>query len=237
MTPSTLAWRAFGSRAPEGKTGGLYKFEAARGECVTCAAPLTEGVPFTPRRGVAGIDNATFSGYADYARWGTHVCPACAWLYGDPKRMHRAMLCIGDEGWWPTIAQDIEGRPRWRRALGELAKHSPDTPMCGVLTTDPKPRLWPRMQMASCGAPGLYLHIPEQDISRWSRFSLRAVAECLRLTDEALKIGATKTAVLRGLWGNPKLIDKVGIAAIERLESLLAPRRGSIEFSIAAVIA
>ena len=237
MTAPQLMWLAFGARSPEGKTGGQYRLEKAAGACATCAALIEEGVPFAPRRGVNGIDNATFSGYAEYARWGTHVCAACAWLFGDPKRMHRAMLVVGDHGWWPTIAQTIEGRPRWRRALREIALAPPDTPMTGILTTDPKPRLWPRVQLATCGAPGLYLHIPEQDISTWRAFDLRRIAVALAAVDRAIAAGATKTAALRGLWASPKLADKLGIGMVAALEDRLAPLRGEVEFSVAVVIA
>lgn len=239
-TASQLIWRAFGSRAPEGKTGGKYVFEAATGSCATCAAPLTSGVPFEPRRGIAGIagiDNDTFSGHSEYARWGTHVCKACAWLYGDPKRMHRSVLVVGGRGWWPTIAQTIEGRPRWRYILGEVARSAPSTPMTGVLTTDPKPRLWPRTCIATCGVPGLYVHIPEQDISRWAPIDITRLACALRAVDAAVQAGATKTATLRGLFGAPKLVDALGLDMIDRLERELSPMRGTIEFNIAAVIA
>lgn len=236
-TAPQVIWRAFGNRAPEGKTGSRYRFEPAPGRCATCGTEIAEGVPFAPRRGIAGIDNDTFSGHAEYARWGSHVCPACAWLYGDPKRTHRGMLVVGEAGWWPTIAKPIECRPRWRHVLREVARAAPETPMTGILTTDPKPRLWPRAQLAACAAPGLYLHIPEQDISRWSVFDLRQVALALADIDSALAIDASKTAVLRGLWSAPALADRHGIDRIDAVESRLALRRGSIEFSIAMVIA
>lgn len=236
-TAQQLMWAAFGSPAPEGKTGSLYRFEPAIGCCATCSAPIVEGVPFASRRGVRGIDNETFSGHGEYARWGTHVCRACAWLYGDPKRTGRAMLAIGDRGWWPTIAKPIEGRPRWRRILREIADADPETPMTGVLTTDPKPRLWPRARLASCGAPGLYLHIPEQDISAWSAIDIRGTAVALAAVDAALAAGATKTAARRGLWSVPRLVDQLGVDAIGALEARLAPLRGTVEFSVAAVIA
>ena len=236
-TAPALIWRAFGSREPEGKTGSKYRMEVCAGVCSTCAAPIETGVPFAPRRGVAGVDNDTFSGYAHYASWGTHVCPACAWLYGDPKRTHRSLLVVGDRGWWPTITTEIEGRPRWRNVLAEIDAAYPDTPMTGVMTTDPKPRLWPRAQLATCGSPGLYLHIPEQDISGWRQFSLAGVMTALAAVDAALALGATKTMALRGLWVASNLVDKVGLDAIAAVERKLAALRGSTEFCIAAVIA
>jgi hypothetical protein len=236
-TAPHLIWRAFGSLPPAGKTGSKYKFEPCDGCCATCAALVTEGVPFAPRRGVAGIDNDTFSGHGEYARYGSHVCPACAWLYGEPKTMHRAMLVVGNEGWWPTIAQVIPNRPRWRNALSAIARADPATPMTGILTTDPKPRLWPRAQMATCGAPGLYVHVPEQDLSGWHAIDLTHVAKSLAAVDRAVAAGFTKTAALRGLMTSPAMVDKAGIELTERLEQQLSPLRGRVEFGVAAVIA
>lgn len=230
-TAPELMWRAFGSRAPEGKTGSRYRFAPATGRCVTCGAGIAAGVPF------AAIDNETFSGHAEFARWGTHACAACAWLYGDPKRTHRGMLVIGAEGWWPTIKADLDGRPRWREALLRIGKAAPQTPMTGVLTTDPKPRLWPRAQLAVCARPGVYLHIPEQDISGWVSFDLAGVRDALDAVDRALALGASKTLALRGLWGSPALADKAGLAAVAAAERALAPLRGSVEMVIAAVVA
>jgi hypothetical protein len=238
ITAPQLIWGAFGNPAPEGKTGSRYRVEPCQGACATCAAPIDEGVPFTPRRGVAGIDNDTFSGHAEYARFGTHVCMACAWLYGDPKRNNRSVLVVGERGWWPTIVQTIEGRPRWRNAFGEIARADPATPMTGVLSAaNPQPRLWPRAQVAACGAPGLYVHIPDRDVSMWTQVDLRRIAVSLAAVDRALAIGFGKFSIARGLWVASDIIDQVGLDATERLEAALAPLRGRVEFTIAVTIA
>jgi len=237
LTAAELMWRGFGSRSPEGKTGSQYQFEPAAGRCCTCGAEIAEGVPFAPRRGVAGIDNDTFSGHGEFARWGTHACRACAWFYGDPKRTHRGCLVVGDRGWWPTIAQEIEGRPRWRHVLGEIGRAGGDAPMTGVLTSDPKPRLWPRAQLATCGAPGLYLHVPDYDVSGWTIFDLRRVERAIAAVDDAIAAGATKRAAFYGLWLQAQLVDRLGLAATAALEAALAPHRGSVELTIAVLIA
>ncbi|ACL60549.1 hypothetical protein [Methylobacterium nodulans] len=100
------------------------------------------------------------------------------------------MLALGDRLWWPTITDPMEDRPRWRGLLGQIGRTAPGTPMTGVLTTDPKPRLWPRMQAATAGAPGLYVHAPDYDWSRWTSFELRDVAAALAVVDEARALGA-----------------------------------------------
>lgn len=247
MSAPHLIWSSFGRPAPEGKTGSAYRFEPADGCCATCAAPIAEGVPFTPRRGVPGIDNDTFHGHAEYARWGTHVCRACAWLYGDPKRTHRGVLVVGERGWWPVIAatkagdeakaKAVEGRPRWRYALAEIARAPADTPVTGVLTVDPKPRLWPRAEIATAAAPGLYVHSPDHDWSRWTAFDLREVARALALVDQAVALGATKSACWAGLLGSPKLADRVGLGRLAAIDARIAPMRGSAELLISCLVA
>jgi hypothetical protein len=236
-TAPQLIWRAFGSRAPEGKTGARYQFEPVSGLCCTCGAEITEGVPFESRRGVVGINNDTFSGHAEYARWGTHACRACAWLYGDPKRTHRAILVVGERGWWPTIKAEMEGRTRWRDLLHEIISAPPETIMTGILTTDPKPRLWPRAQLATCAASGLYVHIPDWDISRWLSFSVREVIDTLAVIDEAMASGVTKSQIVQGIWSSPRIVDRLGVDRVAALESRLAPLRGSDRLILATVIA
>ncbi len=92
-------WYAAGR--PEGK----WVLEPVTGVCSTCAAPLTEGVQ------TAVINNPTFAQHADFFRFGTHCCGACAWLYSDPKRTHRNVLAVGDTLRWPKIVAE-PGRPQ-----------------------------------------------------------------------------------------------------------------------------
>lgn len=236
-TGAAILWHAAGRPPPKGRTGARYRLEPASGCCATCAAPIAEGVPFTPRRGVAGIDNDTFHGHAEYARWGTHVCAGCAWLYGDPKRTHRGVLALGDRLWWPMIGEAAEDRPRWRTLLGWIAAAPPRTPLTGVLTADPKPRLWPRARAAVAGRPGLYLHIPDADWSRWTPFALRDVAQVLAAVDTARLLGFTKRAIWTGSGASPAMCDRWGLAAIEAAEAALKPWRGTAALLIAVTVA
>lgn len=241
-TAPQLAWRALGGPAPQGKTGGQYRFEkVAEGSvCATCATPIEEGVPFTPPRGVKGVDNPTFHGYAEYVRFGTHVCAACAWFYGDPKRTGRGLLVLGGEAFWPLLGQAGKApgdRPRWRGLLGRVGRSPPATPMTGVMTVDPKVRLWPRMLIATAGAPALYLHSPGHNWSRWTPFDLEATGEALTLCDRAIALGATRSAVWRGLLIQPTLADKAGLDTVLALDAALAPRRGTAELLIACLVA
>lgn len=239
-TAPQIIWHAAGRPAPGGKTGSTYAFEPCEGVCATCAAPITEGVPFEPRRGVSGVNNATFYGHAEYARYGTHVCAACAWMYGEPKRHHRGVLAIGNRIAWPLLGTKPDGdRPRWRQMWGDvarMAKVAPDTPMTGVLTTDVKPRLWPRCKPATAARPGVYLHSPDHDWSAWVDLDLGRVAACMSILDYAVSIGASKRACWSGIGLNTKLIDKHP-EAVERIDAALAPHKGSAELLVAVLTA
>lgn len=237
---SGLVWAAAGRPAPEGKTGATYRLEAAAGLCATCAAPIAEGVPVMPRRGVAGIDNETFHGHAEYFRFGTHVCAACAWLYGDPKRTHRSVVAIGGSLWWPKLGPAAEGRPRWRTVLADLAgcgHTAPGTLVAGVLTTDPKPRLWPRMTLSMAAAPELYVHSPDHDWSRPTAIDPDAVRAALFLVDEALASGASRRACWHGLLGSQKLVDAAGLDRLLQIDAALAPLRGGPTLLAACLVA
>lgn len=63
--------------------------------------------------------------------------------------------------------------------------------------------------VVSCGAPGLYVHIPEHDVSAWHALDLRASARALAAVDAALRAGTTKTVAWRGLWSSPRLMDRL----------------------------
>jgi hypothetical protein len=240
MSATQLIWAAAGHPATEGKTGSRYQLEQSPGRCATCAVPISDGVPFEPRRGVAGINNGTFHGHAEYARWGTHVCAACAWLFGDPKRTHRSILVLGESIWWPILGQPTEateGRPRWREVFGCLDYVARDTPMAGILTTDTKPRLWPRIRMSLADAPGLYIHSPAHNWSHWTHFDRGSVAAALQLVDAAMALGATRMAAWQGLAGNTKLLDHHGLDAVLTLDESIQPLRGGAELLIACLIA
>lgn len=140
--------------------GHKYHEESYGGPCATCSAYTEIGI------GTGQINNKTFSNHSEFFKFGTHVCPACAWLYGDPKRAHRNVLAVGDELWWPMIGVDsaTEERPSWLDLLTTLPDDfDGDESQCGVLTTDPKPRNWPRMRLGTAHRTALYVHAPDYD--------------------------------------------------------------------------
>lgn len=206
-----------------------YAEEPHDGVCATCATAIEVGVS------TESINNPTFANHAEFFKFGTYVCRACAWMYGDPKRTHRNVLVVGDELWWPMISADsaTDERPSWGGLFGllyhEPEDYPPDIPMTGVLTTDPKPRLWPRSRLASIGSPGLYVHAPDYDVSEWRTFDLEHLIECARRIRPALLTGYAKTRIYTGLLSDYAKAKKDLDAAIS-MERRLQEVRGSPEF-------
>lgn len=141
--------------------------------------------------------------HADIFRFGgKHVCRACAWLFAAGKGAPGNFVVAGESLEYAVISLEsvVETKRPWLSILRELATLDPVTPSTGVMTTDVKPRLWPRMRLASIGAFGLYLHVPDYDVSEWRPFSL---AECLAITtvmQPPLADGFAKASLYFGLF-------------------------------------
>lgn len=190
MSASRLAWHAAGQPPHE------YRASATSGICATCADALVDGVP------LAQIETPTFANHADYFRFGaTHVCPACAWLYGIGKGRPGNYLAYGDRIEFTVISLEsvVTDKRPWLDVLRELATLPGDTPVAGVMTTDVKPRLWPRARLASRARCGLYLHAPDYDVSEFREFDLDACLSLVDLMLPALSAGYAKASLYFGL--------------------------------------
>jgi hypothetical protein len=185
------------------------------------------------------VNNPTFSRHADFLRFGTHVCPACAWMLGEPKRCHRSVLAIdGRPLLWPVIgaAAIEEDRPQWLDALHLLASLPAETRATGVLTTDPKPRMWPDCRIATVGSFGLVVRATEYDVSGWVALSLPALLDAARIVRLALSLGFAKRRVLHGLYGDLARA-RASPRETRELEAELRRLRPAPEFIAALVIA
>lgn len=236
FTAPQIAWRAAGQPAPQrlvSRAAGLgdLPLVEAVGPCTCCGARDPQGVATDV------LLNATFSNHADFLRHGTrHFCRACAWLMGQPKTLHRAMIAAGDMLLFPLRADSVTSteRPLWRDALRAVAGMPSDTPMAGVMTTDPKGRLWPRMPAASVGRPGLYLHWPERDVSAPVRWDWATLWADMSLVEEALSLGFARQRVLTCLYGDHARTMR-SPAEAARLEAALAPRRADPSLLVATL--
>jgi hypothetical protein len=193
---------------------------------------LTEGVP------TARIENPAFSSHADMFRFGSHVCPACAYLYSYPKRTHRNVLAIGDRTYWPMLGWDsaTAERPTWWDLLHTLAEMPAETPVAGVMTTDPHPRLWPRTRLATVGRFGLYVHDPRYNVSSFIAAPLAEIVVSARLIQHALHQGWNKRACTISLWHDYARARR-HLPFVVQHEPLLAAARQQPSFVIARLVA
>lgn len=229
LTAPQIAWASAGSPAPtklvsrkEGRAP--VALVAHDGQCATCGGTMESGMP------VADVLNETFSQHGDYLKWGTHVCPACAWFFTDPKQHHRAFLGAGDLFLWPVLgeASVTEDRPLWRNALRRLVDLPEDTPAVALLTTDPKPRLWPRVQAGTAARLRAYVHSPDDDLSATVELETVDLLSAIDLIEGALAAGFNRATVRRGLLSDIKTAGK-DLAGAVRLEGKIAAiRRRSV---------
>ena len=209
-----------------------WRPESIKGVCATCAAPIAEGVPTT------AVNNPTFSQHADFWRYGTHVCPACAWLYGAGKGRPGNVLAYGDRLEYLVISTSsvvVNKRP-WLHVLPDLLTLPLDAEVVGVLTTDVKPRVWPRMVLSTVGAPTLYVHAAEYDISAPVTLDVQRWLTLAQTIGKALDIGYTKKSVQHTLTRDyPRFIKNLEVS--RELEDTFAPVRHTPEFVPALIIA
>jgi len=169
-------------------------------------------------------------------KFGDFNCPACAWLHSYPKPNHRNVCAIGDRLFWPVLGADsvTEDRPHWATILHLLRNLPAETLVVGCITTDPKPRLWPRYRLATIGAFGLYVHAPDYDVSGFLRLDLAQLQECSLLISRALTEGYSKRAVNTGILTDFRRAAKSPSDSLS-LEAELASWRQRREFIPALV--
>lgn len=186
MTAQQYAWRVAGEPVAD------LEPETMPGVCATCGGNDTMGVP------TDAINSGTFSMQSDFFRFGTHCCRACTWLYRMGKSQPGNIMAAGGKLYRPTIAEN-EGRDRWIRVLEEVSKLPPDAPVMGIITTDVKPRVWPRVRMATRSNFGLVVHAPEYDVTGFLAFSLDKLLEITRFAAPILARGYSKRSLLLGI--------------------------------------
>lgn len=224
---SHLAWTAAGGPAHK------YREQPGATHCATCAAAIESGVP------LAQIDAPAMSNHGDYFRFGGgYVCPACAWLFGMGKSRPGNYIAIPGRYEEAVISLEsvVESKRPWLAILRELAEQPGDTPACGVLTTDVKPRLWPRVRLATVGAFGLYVHAPDYDVSEYREFSLADTLAIVEALLPPLRAGFAKASCYFGLARDYARFS-VDPGAAAAWEMTLAPLRSYPAFVPALIVA
>lgn len=164
--------------------------------CACCGIEIEIGVA------IKAIESPTTSNHADFFRFNSaHVCDGCAWLFtsGKGKPGNYIATPRGIEYAVISLESVVEYKRPWLVILRELADMPGDTQVTGVMTTDVKPRLWPRSRLATVDSFGLYLHVGDYDVSEYRAFSLRACIDLIQFMTEPLTAGFTKASIYHGL--------------------------------------
>lgn len=220
-----LFWKAAGQPAIKSaihNCNGSY--------CACCGVEINEGVLVEDVAGTAiSRQNEMFAG--------EYVCQSCAWMCEDATQKNRNVLVLGNEIYWAMIGIEsaTSERPSWLDLLHKASLMPVDVAIQGVLTTDPKPRLWNMSKPCTIGNFGLYVHCTDYDISDFVYFDLQ---ECLHISNyiiELLKLGYSKRACFFGLLSDLKKVKKDPLGIIQ-YESKLKELRQSKAFIPALLI-
>ena len=99
-----------------------------------------------------------------------------------------------------SLESVVADKRPWIEVLSDIAALPPETPVAGVMTTDVKPRLWPRVRLATVGRFGLYVHAGDYDVSEWREFSLPKCLDLIGKMIAPLKAGYAKASLYHGLF-------------------------------------
>lgn len=225
MSASIHTWQAAGEPAHP------YAEEPCSRACATCAAPIAVGVPLRE------IETPTTANHADLFRFSQHVCRACAWLYAIGKgRPGNYIATQALEYAVISLDSVVADKRPWLDVLRDLAALPRDTVVAGVMTTDVKPRLWPRVRLATIDRFGLYVHAPDYDVSEYREFDLRACLDAVTAMLDPLAAGFSKASLMHGLLRDYARAKR-DLAAAIAWERALQQHRGQPHFLPALIAA
>lgn len=193
MTHTQLCYQLAGNPA-------IDDLQAVDCHCATCGIACTQAV------NQKDINNPTFSQHGDFLK-GEWICPACAFMYRQGKAKPGNYLAVQDDELHYLSISGV-GKTSWRELIPELLQKDPSTLVAGVLTTDVKPRLFPRTQLATIGDFGLYVHAPDYDVSEYREFDLVDLLALVEQIETILSHKFTKTSIINGLFTYHKIAVK-----------------------------
>lgn len=207
----------------------LESLQTTDAYCATCGQHTYQAVNQND------INNPTFSQHGDFLK-GEWICPACTFMYRQGKARPGNYLAIEGHG-FNHLAISADGdKKSWSQMLGDLVKLPKNTKVTGVLTTDVKPRLFPRTQLATVGDFGLYIHASDYDVSEYREFDLVDCIHAIELINEVLSFKFTKGSIASNLFDYFKLASK-DFELTQKLEDKLSPMRSNPAFIPALIIA
>lgn len=215
------------------KPQSIYKQIALDSVCATCGMTIDQGVDLKQ------IETPTTANHADYFCYGTqHVCPACAWLFAAGKGRPGNYIAYGGTLEYTVISLEsvVDDKRPWLHVLRDIAALPGDTPIAGVMTTDVKPRLWPRVKLATVASFGLYLHVNDYDVSEFRRFNLVECLDTINIMLPILATGFSKSSLYHGLFKDHARASK-HLQHVASWESQLLTMRGLPHFLPALIAA
>ncbi len=237
-----------------GRPNGKFPLVIYSGVCATTGEKIEKGVH------VNEINNDSFSNHADFFQYNDHVSEWCAWWYSGVKETHRNIVLMGDKVYFPMISlnpkdEPVEektdkkarnsfyslpplkpsDRPSWLSVFQDLSKMPLETPCGGVLTVDPKVRLWPRTQLATVENFGLYVHFPDYNLSEFVSFDLFKCLEQCKFIISLLEQGFIKKNIATSLLNDAKKVKK-DLKGVLELEKQLKELRNTKEFLPALLV-
>lgn len=191
LTSSQYVW------VSAGRQDHKFKKYTASCYCATCGGEAGDNSAL-----VSDIDNKSFSDQSFIFKNGTqYVCQSCAWLFSVGTAKPGNYIAYQDRFEQTVISLEsiVQDKRPWLNVLREISMMDSETLVCGVMTTDVKPRLWPRTKLSTIGNFGLYVHAPDYDISEYLEFDLKSSILLIDRIVSALEIGFSKKSIYYGL--------------------------------------
>ncbi len=135
-----------------------------------------------------------------------------------------------------SLESVVKDKRPWIDVLADISVMPPETPVAGVMTTDVKPRLWPRVRLATVSRFGLYLHAGDYDVSEWREFSLPACIDLIGKMVAPLMAGYAKSSLYHGLLRDHARSSRNPAQAI-KWDAQLGPHRNKPYFLPALIAA
>lgn len=218
MTAQSQIHKNWGSPAVENTE------QVESGYCATCAGNLNGGAVH-----VKNLKGYSWGRQVSYLNGSDYVCVACAFLHGQPKDGNRNLIAVGDELLFPMIGVDsaTNDRPSWLQVWERLKNTDPTLPISAIITTDPKPKLWPMIQQVTLENFGCYIHQPDYNVSEFRLFSFAESCEFLPVIIDLITRKFSKRQIATSLLTDAKTLQKDPVFILSAESNLRLMRKSA----------